>query len=1473
MADKSFLEVFSRYAPTKDKRALLESATEAKVKYAKEDRIVEVDLYFGSHVDAELIYEIEDECRELYELRSFKILPHFPSEIFDIKYFSEIATEAALCGAVTNGFFSGAEYSDNGETIFVGIPYFANAVTFVRDASTEQTLSRILYSRYGVTRKISITEGSGAEARAELIESRRKSIIKRAEEENRERAREERQAAIEGREAALRAEDPKFDYEKRAGISSVTGINEDISDTRFLRGATTYKTEGAELIYGEPFDIIEPTPLSDAPTVKGQGIFLGTVFSVELKENRAGDRVTVTIGISDGASGIYVKRSLPPDETGFAKGMKAGMHVAVFGRPMRDKYDNELFISLRAMMKIGTLSRLDEAKEKRVELHLHTNMSQMDALITPKELIDTAIKWGHRAIAVTDHGNVQGFPEVMLALEKAQKADESIDLKVLYGMEAYFVNDTARCMFGSSYPSYDDEMVVFDIETTGLSNRTCKIIEIGAVKIKCGEIIDKFDVFVDPEEHISEFITNLTSITDEMVMGAPKEREALEAFLAFAGDRMLIAHNASFDVGFIRVAAERCGLPFSNSYLDTVGLSKYLNSDLKNHKLDTIAEYYKLGDFHHHRASDDAEILARIFFVMLDRLRSEGISTFDYLMNVMSEKSDPLKLPMYHMIILAKNLTGLKNLYKLVSFSYLNYYRKKPRIPKSVLEQYRDGLIIGSACEAGELYTAILDGRSDAEIEDIASFYDYLEIQPVCNNRFLIAKGKIANEDGIREINRRIYELGKKLGKPVCATCDAHFLNKEDEIYRRVILAGMKMSDADNELPIYLRTTEEMLREFDYLGEEACYEVVIENPGKIADMCEKFRPIPKGRYEPDIPGAAEELTESCWKRAKDWYGDPLPEIVEKRLEKELNSIIKNGFAVLYMIAVKLVAYSESLGYQVGSRGSVGSSFVATMSGISEVNPLPPHYRCPKCRHTEFFTDGTVGSGFDLDDKLCPECGEPLIMDGHDIPFETFLGFYGDKSPDIDLNFSGDVQGKVHKYTEELFGEGHVFRAGTIGTLADKTAWGYINKYLDEKKVSIPRAQVDYMVTKMVGIKRTTSQHPGGIIVVPTEYEIYDFSPVQHPADDPNSDIITTHYQFSYLHDTILKLDELGHDMPTKYKMLEKYTNTSVLEVKMNDKSIYELFRSTTPLGITPEDIGGTQVGTFGIPEFGTRFLQQVLLDAKPVTFADLLQISGLTHGTDVWLGNAQDLIKAGTCTISEVVGTRDGIMLYLIRHGVDDSTSFKIMEDVRKGRGLTPEFEKTMREHDVPDWYIGSCKKIKYMFPKAHAAAYVMSAIRLCWYKIYYPMEFYAAFLSVAPGGFNAEIVGGGYRSVSNCIEEIEKKGQEGSATAKDNEMLATMQLVREALARGVQFLGVDLMKSDAKAFLPEDGKIRMPFNSLPGLGDTAAEKIVEARDNNVIFSIQELREKSGISKSIIELLRRNGVLGGLSETNQLSIF
>ena len=1462
---KSFLEIFKRYLPSDAQRRMLEDGKNLRVRYMKGPLRFEVEMDFDEHVDAELLDATASELRAIYHAASFRIFPHYPPSSFSVAYMDEVVEEAVKCGAITKGFFDEAVYKDRGDVLEILLPYLESGIKLVTDMNTADIISRILYSRFSVTKKITIAPTADAEERVARRKERYETEYREYERVRNAEGRRAMEAEAAAR-AAAEAEEARRNAPRTPNLRKEVQCVETVAEAVYKIAANEYDCKDAEVLYGDAFAVSDIITLSEVNGPRGTVVFLGEVFSAETKENRAGDRITATVGIGDGSSSINLKKTGAKDEVGFVKALTPGTAVAVKGSIYKDKFSGEMQCSPKAIMKIKKRLRMDNAEKKRVELHLHTNMSAMDAIISPVEVVNTAIRWGHSAIAVTDHGNVQAFPEVMLALEK-----KKADLKVLYGIEAYYVNDTARAMYGGAYPSFDDEMIVFDLETTGLNATNCRITEIGAVKIKGGEVIDTFNTFVDPEVPIPQKITEITGITDEMVTGAPKERDAVKAFLNFAGDRLLIAHNANFDCGFIRAACERNGYEFPNTYLDTLALSRFLNSDLKKHTLDTIAAYYELGDFNHHRACDDATMLAAIFFCMIERMRKDGISDFGEMVSAMSENADPLKLPSYHMIIFAKNAEGLKNLYRLISGSYLSFYKKNPRMPKSFIEQHREGLLIGSACEAGELYRAILDNRSDADIEEIASFYDYLEIQPICNNRFLVREQKVADEEALRNINRRIVALGKKLGKPVCATCDAHFLNREDEIYRKILLAGMKFSDADNDTGIYLRTTEEMLEEFSYLGEETAYEVVVENPNRIADMCERIRPIPEGRYEPKMDGAEEELQSSCWKRAHDWYGETLPDIVKDRLDRELTSIIKNGFAVLYMIAVRLVAYSESLGYLVGSRGSVGSSFVATMSGISEVNPLPPHYRCPKCRHSEFFTDGTVGSGFDLPDKDCPVCGTKLYADGHDIPFETFLGFYGDKSPDIDLNFSGDVQGRVHKFTEDLFGEGHVFRAGTIGTLASKTAYGYVKKYIEEREINLPEAEINRIVSRCVGIKRTTGQHPGGIIVVPMEYDIYDFTPVQHPADDPKSSIITTHFQFSYLHDTILKLDELGHDMPTKYKMLERYTNTSVLDVKMNDPKVYELFASTAPLGIRSEDISGCELGTYGLPEMGTHFIQQVLIDAKPKNFADLLQISGLTHGTDVWLGNAQDLIKAGICDISQVVGTRDGIMLYLIRHGLENSMAFKIMEDVRKGKGLKPEYEEAMLAHDVPEWYIASCKKIKYMFPKAHAAAYVMSAIRLGWYKIYYPMEFYAAFLTVAPGGFDAEIVVKGKKHVAAVIKSIQGKGTE--ATQKEAEQATTLQLVEEALARGIRFLPVDLERSDATAYLPEDGKIRMPFMSLPGLGETAAQNIVKARADGEFFSIEDLRHRASLTKAVIEILQRNHVLDGLSETNQFSFF
>ena len=1247
----------------------------------------------------------------------------------------------------------------------------------------------------------------------------------------------------------------------------------------------TFDLSEAEHIYGENpitnIDSLEIVPLRRLTTEKERVLIIGKVVSFESKQQKNGKKYTFTINITDNESSASVKIPIPPSESAALEAMlsKSGREIrrgvqsvvtlydfsiAAFGSVRFESYDNTYYMLPSAISRIKMIDRADNAPEKRCELHVHTNMSQMDALIFPELLVERAKAWGWESIAVTDHGNLQAFPIVMSSARK-------LGVKMIYGLEAYYVDDTSRAVWGENDVYFSrDEMVVFDIETTGLSPLNDKITEIGAVKIKNGEIIGVFNTFANPERHIPENITNLTGITDEMVKDAPSQREAVEAFLEFAGEDMLIAHNAAFDTGFIRKACEDYKLPFVNAYLDTVAVSRHVNPELKKHKLNILAEYFSLGEFNHHRASDDAEMLAYIFFKMVEKMGEEGIYSVNELNAAMKDKADPKKMRTHHMIILVKNMEGLKNLYTLVSKSYLDFFYRNPRIPKSLLLQHRDGLIIGSACEAGELFQAILQNKTEDEINEIASLYDYFEIQPIANNRFLIENETVRDEETLREINRKIVALGKKLGKPVVATCDAHYLDKEDDIYRRILLVGQKFSDGDRKNELYLRTTEEMLSEFSYLGEETAYEVVVSSTRAISDMIEEILPIPDGTYTPKMEGAEEDLQNMCWQRARAMYGDELPPQVENRLKKELESIIKHGFAVLYMIAQKLVWYSESQGYLVGSRGSVGSSFVATMAGISEVNPLPPHYRCKNRHYNEFIEDGSVGSGFDLEDKMCPICGEKLICDGHDIPFETFLGFKGDKSPDIDLNFSGEVQGRVHKYTEELFGAENVFRAGTINSLASKTAYGYIMKYLDEKGVSVNRAEIDRLVAGCVGVKKTTGQHPGGIIVVPREYSVYDFTPVQHPADDPDSSIVTTHFAFTYLHDTILKLDELGHDVPTKYKWLENYTGLSVMDVPMNDKNVYKLFTSTDPLGITPDDLMGCKVGTYALPEFGTRFVQQMLEDARPQNFADLLQISGLSHGTDVWLGNAQDLIKKGTCDISKVVGTRDSIMLTLISYGLDSAVSFKIMESVRKGKGLTPEWEQAMKEKNVPEWYITSCKKIKYLFPKAHAAAYVMSAIRLAWYKVYKPLEFYAAYLSVAPGGFDAETVMKGRAHVVSVIKALSEKGRD--VTAKEAETISTLQLVNEAMARGVTFLPVNLYKSHASAFLPEDGKIRMPFNALSGLGNTAASRIVEARETNLI-SRDELREKAGLSKAIMELLSVNGVLDGLSETNQISLF
>ena len=1449
----NFYEKFKKYTPTDYERKIIDKITDFSAKADVEKRMIMLDAFFDEYIHYSELAPVEESIKNAYELNYMSISPRFKNVEFSLAKMEHVFYELQRKTAQGLGFFNGAEarlegaeISASGNVLSVSLKNGGKALLIAGEC--DRIISDVIYNMFGVRMQIEFV-GVTSLPYEELEHDLPPIVFSPSREEL-----EKKQA-----DNAASAMNTLSKGEAFAEVNPEEAI--------VKSGNMMFDIGNIEDVYNR-IKSIAVVPLRSATLDSEAFTVCGEVFSYTKKLTKSGEKCIVSFYMTDNDSSAVVKMIYAADRDEEYSKIKDGVSIILRGTMQIDKFDGTAAIKPTAIGLIKRIKRTDTAEKKRVELHLHTTLSTMDSTFSPKDLVKTVTRFGHSAVAITDHGNLQAYPEVMTEMENA-----GADFKPIYGIESYFVDDTATAVFGSADANVkEDTFCVFDIETTGLSVKDCAITEIGAVLYKNGEIIDTFESFVNPHMEISEKITELTGITNEMVADAPDISEVLPKFFEFASDCVYVAHNAGFDIGFIRAAAESLEIPFNPTYIDTVALSRYCNPELKKHKLDIVAEYFGLGDFNHHRAFEDAHMLGLIFAKLAEKLDAEGITTLSQLTTSMSASCDPKKLKSYHQIILVKNQTGLKNLYKLVSFSYLDYFHRVPRIPKTVLEQYRDGLIIGSACEAGELYQAVLANKPWSELQEMAKFYDYLEIQPLGNNQFMIDKEIVADKEALIEINKKIIKLGDELGIPVVATGDVHFNEENDCIFRKILLAGQKFSDADKDIPLYFRTTEEMLAEFDYLDPEKAYEIVVENTNKIADMIEKIRPIPPGNFPPHMDGAVEELTNSCYDLAKELYGDPLPEIVEKRLERELKPIIDNGFAVLYVIARRLIKYSEQNGYLVGSRGSVGSSFVATMAGISEVNPLVPHYRCPKCKHCEFFDDGSVGSGFDLPPKDCPECGTNMLCDGHDIPFETFLGFKGDKSPDIDLHFSGDVQGKVHKYTEVLFGAENVFRAGTLGTVADKNAYGYVKKYLDERSLNVNNAEIQRLTVGCTGVKKSTGQHPGGIVVVPKEYDVYDFTPVQHPADDVKSDIVTTHFTFEYLHDTLLKLDELGHDMPTKYKMLEVYTNTSVLDVPMNDPEVYELFLSTKPLGSADllKDLG-CQVGTYGLPEFGTRFVQQMLVDAKPQNFSDLLQISGLSHGTDVWLGNAQDLIKAGTCTISEVVGTRDSIMVYLIYNGLEKGTAFKIMEDVRKGRGLKPEYEQAMIEQNIPQWYMDSCKKIKYMFPKAHAAAYVISAIRLGWYKVHRPLEFYAAYLSVAPGGFESTMVEHGKRGILDRISEVEKKGNE--ATQKEKETIVALQIAYECLARGIEFLPVDLFKSDSFKFLPENGKIRMPFSSIEGIGENAAIKIKEAGDSGEITSVEAFQQKTMLSKAVMEVLERNHVFDNLSKTDQISIF
>lgn len=1421
----------------------------------KQARLITLAVKFNGLVERNTLFDTEKLITKTLAYHTV-IKPHFPTELFSADYFPQLYAAVRRDIPSINGTLNNAEVRFENNTLTINL--LNGGKTLLDSKGFDKALIKLVSEEFNLYISVNYTGTFEVEENSEEYKAAIQDAQEKINRENLQKAAEFYQEEVETAEKReeKHAENTTVEIEVREGKFATPQIIQ--SSIRPLYGRS---------IRGKMI------PISSISGDSGRIVVWGDVFDIEKKVTKSGDKNIFTIDITDYTGSTTAKVFNSIKESAVIDNIKKGDTIVVQGDVEYDKYAGELVVNARSIGTAQKVKVVDNAEKKRVELHMHTNMSQMDAVTSAGDLVNRAYQWGHKAVAITDHGVAQAFPDAMKAADKINKDEEKI--KIIYGVEAYFMDDLVESVKGDADTGFDGTFICFDIETTGLSAARDKITEIGAVKVENGVITDTFSTFANPEMPIPQKITQLTGITDDMVKDAPSQSEAVSAFLEFAGDNVLVAHNAPFDTSFIAKACEDMGREYNYTSIDTVAISRAILTDIKNCKLDTVAKFLRLGDFNHHRATDDAEMLARIFINLCQRLTDDYGITKTNDINTKIAGGDFKKLPTYHQIILVKNKIGLKNLYRLISYSHLNYFYKKPRIPKSELVKYREGLIIGSACCAGQLYMAILGGKPWGELKQIASFYDYLEIQPAGNNSFMIRDGRFNSVDELHEIDRTIIKLAKELGKPVCATCDVHFMDPTDSEFRKILMAGQGFKDAEQQAPLYFRTTAEMLKEFEWLGKDKAYEYVVENPNKIADMCEYIRPIPKGTFPPNIEGAQEQLIDITWKRAKEKYGDPLPEIVKARLDKELNSITTYGFSVLYMTAQKLVADSEAHGYLVGSRGSVGSSFVATMSGISEVNPLCPHYVCPNCKHSEFITDGSYGSGFDMPPKNCPECGTLMDQDGHEIPFETFLGFKGDKVPDIDLNFSGEYQSKSHRYTEELFGKNNVFKAGTISTVAEKTALGFVKKFAQERGLVMHKAEEKRLAIGCTGVKRTTGQHPGGMVVVPRTNDVYDFCPVQHPANDVNSDNITTHFDFHSIHDTITKLDELGHDVPTIYHYLELYTGIPVMKVSMSDPEVMSLFTSPKALGVTEEDID-SKTGTFSLPECGTSFVRGMLVEAQPKTFTDLLQIAGLSHGTDVWLGNAQELIHNGTCTISEVIGTRDSIMTYLMHKGLEPGMAFKIMEIVRKGNAtklLTEEHFKAMREHNVPEWYIDSCMKIKYMFPKAHAAAYMIATLRLGWYKVHKPVEYYAAYFTVRSENLDGAIAMQGHQAVRDKMNNIKQKQSVHEATAKDEAEFQTLQIVNEMMARKIEFLPVDIYKSEAKMFKVEDGKIRLPFSSLPGVGGAAADSLAETGKHTEYLSIEDMQIKTKVTKAVIETLKDVGVLKDLPESSQMSLF
>ena len=1512
--NKKFFEVFPTLKVKDDMRLLLQDVEVSKVTTNSNRDFVRIHIESAHLLQKKMIYRVESmvkeqlfgknrlqiEVKEQYHLSA----QYTPENLLN-EYLDSILEELGTESVVERSMMQSATWSFDTENV-LRLQLTDTIVAKGKKEHLVHYLERIFAERFCCPIEVHVTYKKAKDSKLKYndqkIQQEVEAILEHTAAVREENATQEAEASDEDKKKETKKEEKKAAAVQKSASKPMTGGKGKKFSGNFGKKErfSPFKRnpDDPNLLYGRDFDD-DPIELSTVVGEMGEITFRGKVIEFDTREIR-NEKTIVMFAVTDFTDTIMVKMFVRNEQLPDVLGdIKKGAFLKIKGVTTIDKFDGELTIgSVTGIRKISdfTESRMDTAPEKRVELHCHTKMSDMDGVSEVVDILKRAHEWGHKAIAITDHGVVQAFPIANHFIEGLDKDDP---FKVIYGVEGYLVDDLQDVAVNEKGQSLNDTYVVFDLETTGFSSIKDKIIEIGAVKVENGVITDKFSTFVNPKVPIPFEITNLTGITDDMVMEAPDIETILPQFLEFVGDAVLVAHNASFDVSFIEQNCRYQDITPDFTSVDTVAMARILLPTLSKFKLNVVANALHISLENHHRAVDDAGATAEIFVKFVEMLRARNIKTLTKLNQFGAQNKDAIrKLPSYHVIILAKNQTGRVNLYKLVSESHLDFYARRPRIPKSELSKYREGLIVGSACEAGELYQAILNDKSEQRISRIVNFYDYLEVQPLGNNEFMIDSPKITkvnSEEDLREINRKIIALGEKFNKPVVATCDVHFLNPEDEVYRRIIMAGKGFPDADNQPPLYLHTTDEMLEEFEYLGSAKAREIVIENPNRIADMIERISPVRPDKCPPVIPDSDKTLREICYNKAHSMYGEKLPPVVTERLERELNSIISNGFAVMYIIAQKLVWKSNEDGYLVGSRGSVGSSFVATMAGITEVNPLSPHYYCPNCHYSDFDSDEVRayagGCGWDMPDKNCPECGTPLIKDGFDIPFETFLGFKGNKEPDIDLNFSGDYQSNAHKYTEVIFGAGQTYRAGTIGTLADKTAFGYVKNYYEERGQGKRTCEINRIVGGCTGIRRSTGQHPGGIIVLPLGEDINSFTPVQHPANDMTTDIITTHFDYHSIDHNLLKLDILGHDDPTMIKTLEEYISSPAMDneynetdhkfvatdIPLDDPDVMSLFHDTSALGIAPDDIGGCPVGCLGIPEFGTDFVIQMVVDTKPKTLSDLIRISGLSHGTDVWLNNAQDLIKSGKATISTAICTRDDIMTYLINKGLDSEESFTIMERVRKGtvaKGKCkewPDFKKDMIDHDVPDWYIGSCEKIKYMFPKAHAAAYVMMAYRIAYCKVNYPLAYYGAYFGIRANAFSYEKMCQGKEKLQYYINDYTRRSS--SLTNKEQDEMKDMHIVQEMYARGFEFMPIDIYKAKATKFQIIDGKLMPPFSTIDGMGDKAAEAVEVAAKDGPYLSRDDFRQRTKASKTVIDTMNDLGLFGELPESNQLSLF